>query len=97
MNESQNRTLDPYGDQEVVHLWVWTGLHVEVSTHSLGGYASTNLEIPTCTGTLSDLDGGEAHVQWLSQCDEVVVMNISSDNGFYGPGESYTLSVGQLP
>jgi len=97
VNESQFRTLDPYGDQEVVHLWVWTGLHLSVSTHSLGGYASTNLQIPTCSGTYSDLDGGEAYVEWLSECNEVVVMSIWSHNGYYGPGESYTLSVSQLP
>ncbi len=96
VGESQYRTLDPYGDQEVVHLWVWTGLHVSVSTHSLGGYASTNLEIPTCGGTYADLDGGEAYVEWVSLC-EVVVMNIWSGNGYYGPGEGYVLSVSQLP
>jgi hypothetical protein len=97
VNESQFRTLDPYGDQEVVHLWVWTGLRVRVSTHSLRGYASTNLQIPTCSGTYSDLDGGEALVEWLSACNEVVVMNVWSNNGYYGPGETYTLSVTQLP
>ncbi len=78
VNESQGRTLDPYGDEEVVHLWVWTGLHVEVRTHSLGGLASTALEIPTCSGTFSDTDGGESTVSWISSCDEVVVMRIWS-------------------
>ncbi len=63
VNESQGRTLDPFGDEEVVHLWVWTGLHVEVRTHSLGGLASTALEIPTCSGTCSDTDGGESPIE----------------------------------
>jgi len=97
VGESQDRSLDPYGDQEVVHLWVWTGLHVEVLTHNLGGYASTNLEIPTCGGTLSDLDGGESRVEWTSLCDEVVVISIWSENGYYGPGETYILAANQLP
>ena len=97
MGESQNRSLDPYGDQEVVHLWVWSGLHVAVSTHNLGGLASTNLEVPTCSGTFSDTDGGQASVDWVSNCDEVVVMSIWSDNGYYGPGETYILSASQLP
>ena len=97
VNESQGRTLDPFGDEDVVHLWVWTGLHVEVRTHSLGGLASTALEIPTCSGTFSDTDGGQSTISWLSSCDEVVVMRIWSENGYYGPGESYTLSVSQLP
>jgi hypothetical protein len=97
VGESQDRSLDPYGDQEVVHLWVWTGLHVEVLTHNLGGYASTNLEIPTCGGTLSDVDGGESRVEWTSLCDEVVVISIWSENGYYGPGETYTLAANQLP
>jgi hypothetical protein len=97
VNESQERTLDPYGDEEVVHLWVWTGLHLEVRTHNLGGYASTNLEIPTCSGTYGDADGREAIVEWTSACDEVIVMNLWSGNGYYGPGERYTLSVHQLP
>jgi hypothetical protein len=97
VNESQGRTLDPFGDEEVVHLWVWTGLHVEVRTHSLGGLASTALEIPTCSGTFSDTDGGESTVSWTSWCDEVVVMRIWSTNGYYGPGETYTLQVSQLP
>jgi hypothetical protein len=97
VNESQNRTLDPHGDEEVVHLWVWTGLHLEVLTHSLGGSASTALELPTCSGTWSDTDGGQARVEWLSTCDEVVVMRIRSTNGSFGPDERYTLSVNQLP
>jgi hypothetical protein len=97
VNESQFRTLDPYGDEEVVHLWVWTGLHIEVRTHSLGGLASTALEIPTCSGTFADTDGGQARVEWTSACDEVVVMRVGSANGFYGPGETYTLQVSQLP
>jgi len=97
VNESQDRTLDPFGDEEVVHLWVWTGLHLEVLTHSLGGLASTNLEILTCNGTLSDTDGGEARVEWLSNCDEVAIVRIFSGNGYYGPGETYTLQVNQLP
>jgi len=108
VGESQSRSLDPYGDQEVVHLWVWSGLHVAVSTHGLGGLASTNLEVPTCSlastnlevptcsGTFSDTDGGQASVDWTSQCDEVVVMSIWSENGYYGPGETYTLSVQNL-
>ena len=89
--------LDPYGDEDVVHLWVWTGLHLEVLTHSLGGWASTNLEIPTCSGTFYDTDGGEARIEWISACDEVVVMHVTSANGYYGPGETYTLQVNQLP
>jgi hypothetical protein len=97
VNESQGRTLDPYGDEEIVHLWVWTGLHIEVRTHTLGGLASTAIEIPTCSGTWYDTDGGETTLDWVSYCDEVVVMRIWSANGFYGPGESYTLSVNQLP
>jgi hypothetical protein len=28
---------------------------------------------------------------------EVVVMQIGSANGYYGPGETYTLQVSQLP
>ena len=97
VNEAQWRTLEPYGDEEYVHLWVWTGLHVQVHTHSLGGWASTNLEIPTCSGTFSDVDGGETSVAWVSQCDEVVVVHVWSANGYFGPGESYTLEVVQLP
>ncbi len=97
VNESQYRSLDPYGDVDVVHLWVWSGLHVQVRTHSLGGWASTNLEIPTCSGTLADVDGGEAIVDWVSVCDEVVVVTLTSANGYYGPGETYTLEVSQLP
>jgi hypothetical protein len=71
INESQSRTLDPYGDEEVVHLWVWTGLHVEVLTHSLGGLASTAMEIPTCSGTWNDTDGGQARAEWVSVCDVI--------------------------
>jgi len=97
VSESQDRTLDPYGDEEVVHLWVWTGLHVEVQIHNLGGLASTAIEIPTCSGTWYDTDGGDTTIDWVSSCDEVVVMRIWSENGYYGPGESYTLSVNQLP
>jgi hypothetical protein len=97
VSETQYRSLDPYGDVDVVHLWVWSGLHVQVRTHSLGGWASTNLEIPTCSGTFSDMDGGEASVDWVSVCDEVVVLTITSSNGYYGPGETYTLEVSQLP
>jgi hypothetical protein len=97
VNESQFRTLDPYGDEEIVHLWVWTGLHVEVRTHSLGGLASTTLEIPTSSGTWYDIDGGQATISWVSACDEVVVMHIGSANGYYGPGETYTLQVSQVP
>jgi hypothetical protein len=97
VNESQYRSLDPYGDVDVVHLWVWSGLHLRVRTYDLGGWASTNLEIPTCSGTLTDVDGGEAIVDWVSVCDEVVVVTITSSNGYYGPGETYTLEVSQLP
>lgn len=97
VGESQGRSLDPYGDEEVVYLWVWTGLHLEVLTHSLGGLASTNLEVPTCSGTFYDTDGGPARVEWVSACDELVVMRIPSSNGYYGPGETYTLQVNQLP
>jgi hypothetical protein len=97
VGESQWRTLDPYGDEEYVHLWVWPGLHVRVRTHSLGGYASTNIQVSTCSGTFSDTDGGEASVEWLSSCPEVVVIRVWSSNGYYGPGESYTLEVEQLP
>jgi hypothetical protein len=97
VNEAQQRSLDPYGDVDVVHLWVWSGLHLQVRTHSLGGWASTNVEIPTCSGTFSDADGGESTVTWVSSCDEVVAVTISSANGSYGPGEAYTLEVNQLP
>jgi hypothetical protein len=97
VGEAQDRTLDPYGDEEVVHLWVWTGLHVEVATTNLGGWASTAIQVPTCSGTYADTDGGESSVAWRSQCDEVVVIRIGSANGFYGPGERYTLVVNQLP
>ena len=97
VGEAQWRSLDPYGDMEVVHLWVWTGLHLGVLTHSLGGLASTALQIDTCTGTWSDTDGGEARIGWTSYCDEVVTIHIWSANGYYGPGETYTLQVNQLP
>jgi len=97
VGEAQGRSLEPYGDVDVVHLWVWSGLHLEVRTHSLGGWASTNVEVPTCSGTFSDTDGGEANVEWVSNCDELIVMSIWSDNGYYGPGETYTLQVYQLP
>lgn len=97
VGESQSRTLEPYGDEEYVHLWVWTGLHVQVRTHSLGGWASTNVEIPTCSGTFADTDGGEGIIEWTSVCDEVVVVTVRSANGYYGPGETYTLEVEQLP
>ena len=76
---------------------MWTGLHLEVLTHSLGGLASTAIQIPTCSGTFYDADGGHARVAWTSACDEVVVMSIWSDNSYYGPGETYTLQVSQLP
>jgi hypothetical protein len=97
VGETQWRSLDPYGDEEVVHLWVWTGLHLEVLTHSLGGLASTAIEIPTCSGTFRDTDGGTSRVSWVSACDEVVVVHVWSTNGFYGPGETYALQVNQLP
>jgi hypothetical protein len=97
VGEAQWRSLDPYGDLEVVHLWVWTGLHLEVLTHSLGGLASTGLQVDTCSGTWYDTDGGEATVAWTSQCDEVVIVHVWSTNGYYGPGETYTLQVNQLP
>jgi hypothetical protein len=97
VNESQARTLEPTGDVEIVHLWVWNGLHVQVKTHDLGGLASTNVEVATCSGTFGDTDGGQATVEWTSACDEVAIITITSANGFYGPGESYTLSVNQLP
>jgi len=97
VSETQYRSLDPYGDVDIVHLWVWSGLHVQVRTHSLGGWASTNMEISTCSGTLADVDGGEAIVDWVSVCDEVVVVTLTSGNGYYGPGETYTLEVSQLP
>ncbi len=97
VGESQYRTLEPYGDVEIVHLWVWTGLHLEVLTADLGGNASTNLEVLTCSGTFYDTDGGQARIQWTSQCDEVAIVTVTSGNGAYGPGESYTLRVSQLP
>jgi hypothetical protein len=97
VNESQYRSLDPFGDEEVVYLWVWTGLHLEVSTYSLGGLASTAVEILTCSGTLRDTDGGQTRIEWVSACSEVVVIRIGSNNGYYGPGETYTLQVNQLP
>jgi len=97
VNETQYRSLDPYGDVDVVHLWVWSGLHLRVRTYDLGGWASTNLEIPTCSGTLADVDGGEAIVDWVAVCDEVVVLTITSANGYFGPGETYILQTEQLP
>ena len=97
VNESQGRTLDPFGDEEVVHLWVWTGLHLEALTHSLGGLASTALQIDTCSGSRDDTDGGGARIEWTSACDEVVIIHIWSTNGYYGPSETYTLQVNQLP
>ena len=97
VGEVQSRSLDPYGDEDVVYLWVWTGLRLEVLTHSLTGWASTNLMIPTCSGTFYDTDGGETRVEWVSLCDEVLVMDVWSANGYYGPGETYTLQVNQLP
>jgi hypothetical protein len=97
VGESQGRTLEPDGDMEVVHLWVWSGLHLEVLINNLGGNASTNLEILTCSGTLYDTDGGEARLEWTSACDEVAILTITSANGYYGPSESYTLSANQLP
>jgi hypothetical protein len=97
VNETQYRSLDPYGDVEAVHLWVWSGLHLRVRTYDLGGWASTNLEIPTCSGTLVDTDGGESTLEWVSVCEEVVVLTITSENGYFGPGETYTLAVEQLP
>jgi hypothetical protein len=97
VGESQYRTLEPYGDVEIVHLWVWTGLRLEALTADLGGNASTNLEILTCSGTFYDTDGGESRIEWTSQCDEVAILTVTSANGAYGPGESYTLRVSQLP
>lgn len=82
VDESQSRTLEPTGDVDVVHLWVWSGLHLQVHTHSLGGYASTNVEIPTCSGSLADTDGGTAFIEWTSQCEEVVVITVTSSNGY---------------
>ena len=97
VKEAQSRSLDPYGDIDAVHLWVWSGLHLRVRTHSLGGWASTNLEVLTCSGTFADVDGGEAIVEWTSLCDEVVPLTVSSANGYYGPGETYVLEIEQLP
>ena len=97
VGEVQVRSLDPYGDEDVVHLWVWTGLHLEVLTHSLGGLASTAMEITTCSGTWYDTDGGQARIEWISACDEVVIIRLWSTNGHYGPGEAYALQVNQLP
>ena len=97
VGEVQVRSLDPYGDEDVVHLWVWTGLHLEVLTHSLGGLASTAMEITTGSGTWYDTDGGEARIEWISACDEVVIIRLWSTNGYYGPGETYALQVNQLP
>ena len=97
VGEAQGRSLEPYGDVDVVHLWVWSGLHLEVRTHSLGGWASTNVEVPTCSGTFSDLDGGEARLEWQSACDEVVAITVSSANGYFGPEETYVLEVEQRP
>lgn len=97
VGEAQWRSLDPYGDEDVAHLWVWTGLHLEVLTHSLGGWASTGLMVPTCSGTFYDTDGGEARIEWTSACNEVVVIHVTSANGYYGPGETYGLQVNQLP
>jgi hypothetical protein len=97
VNESQCRSLDPYGDVDVVHLWVWSGLHVQVRTHSLGGWASTDVEVSTCSGTFADTDGGESIIEWTADCDEVAVITVRSANGYYGPGETYALEVDQLP
>jgi hypothetical protein len=93
VGESQGRSLDPYGDEEYVHLWVWPGLNVRVRTHSLGASASTNLQVTTCSGTYADTDGGEANVSWLSSCPEIVVIHVWSSNGYFGPGETYILEV----
>jgi len=97
VGESQGRSLEPDGDVDVVHLWVWSGLHLEVLTANLGGNASTNLEILTCSGTFYDTDGGQARIEYTSSCDEVVIITVTSNNGYYGSGESYTLAVNQLP
>ena len=97
VGESQGRSLEPDGDVDAVHLWVWSGLHLEVLTAGLGGNASTNVEIVTCTGTLYDADGGAGRIEWLSVCDEVAVVTVTSANGAYGPGKTYTLQVNQLP
>ena len=97
VGESQGRTLEPDGDVDVVHLWVWTGLHLEVLTANLGGNASTNLEILTCSGTFYDTDGGQARIEYTSSCDEVAIITVTSANGSYGSGETYTLAANQLP
>jgi hypothetical protein len=97
IDEVQNRTLEPTGDVDVVHLWVWAGLRLSVETHSLGGNASTSVEIQTCDGLKADTDGGTAYIQWTSLCDEVIIITITSANAYYGPGETYTLETKQLP
>jgi hypothetical protein len=55
------------------------------------------MEIEICDGTLVDTDGGEASISWTSSCDFVAIIRVWSTNGFYGPGETYTLSANQLP
>jgi len=97
VDEAQGRTLEPTGDVDVVHLWVWAGLHLSVETHSLGGNASTNVEIQACDGLKADTDGGTAYLAWISNCSEVVIVTVTSANGYFGPGETYILEVKQLP
>ena len=94
--EEQGRSLDPTEDVDEIHLWVWTGLNVEVAAVYLGGNTSINMEIQTCGGTLYDTDGGEAYISWTSACDEVVIITVRSANGYFGPGETYTLRTTQL-
>jgi hypothetical protein len=55
------------------------------------------MEVVTCDGMWSDLDGGESRVEWSSQCTEVAVIRVFSENGAYDPGETYTLQVNPLP
>ncbi len=97
VGEAQTRTLAPAGDADVVHLWVWAGLHLSVETLDLGGGTSTNVEIQACDGRWADADGGVAYVEWTSTCDTVAIVTVTSANGRFGPEETYTLQVRQLP
>lgn len=94
--EEQGRTLDPSDDVDEIHLWVWSGLSLEVAAIYLGDNASISMEIQTCGGTLYDTDGGEATISWTSNCEEVVIITVRSANGYYGPGETYILRATQL-
>ena len=100
VGETQWRSLEPDGDVDCIHLWVWTGLHVEILTHDLGPDADTYLEVLTAAGTYSDDNGNgglASRVEFTSTADEVVNIRVSSANGLYGPNATYGITVNQLP